>query len=265
MSSGDMDIAVISLADADARRASVSAQMAAAGLAFRFSEAVSTVEEAETLAGQCDGERFLLNTGRWPVPAELGCYASHLALWRECAEAGRPILVMEDDFRLRPVFTKAVDTVSRLVRDAGFVRLQAESRAVRRPVRAVGPFTLVHYRKMTQGAMCYAIGPRVAEAFLRASRGVAAPVDVFIKRYWDHGQRLFGLLPYAVETADVAWPSQIGDRRKAGKGIRRRLRRSLHMADGWFRRHHFNVRDRTHPLIGVDGLRRRASQVPEGR
>lgn len=260
-----MDIAVISLADADARRASVSAQMAGAGLAFRFSDAVSTVEGAEALAGPCDPERFLLNTGRWPVPAEMACYASHLALWRECAEAGRPLLVMEDDFRLRPAFTQAVDTAARLVRDAGFVRLQAESRAVRQPVRAVGPFTLVRYRKMTQGAMCYAIGPRVAEAFLRASPGVAAPVDVFIKRYWEHGQRLFGLLPYAVETADVAWPSQIGDRRKAGKCIRRRLRRSLHMADGWLRRHQFNLRDRTRPVVGVDDLCRPAPQVSERR
>lgn len=239
-----VDIAIISLAGADARRASVRARMESTGLAFRFMDAVSTVEEATDIAGPSDDEKFLLNTGRRPVPGELACYASHVSLWRRCVETGMPLLVMEDDFRLRPGFCRAVAVASQLVREVGFVRLQAEQRAVRRTVCAVGPFSLVRYRKMTQGAMCYLLGPTAAEALLRASPAMTSPVDVFIKRYWEHGQHLFGLLPYTVEPSAIAWQSQIGERRKAVKCWRTHLRRSLHRAAGWGQRHYFNLGNR---------------------
>jgi len=47
--------------------------------------------------------------------------------------------------------------------------------------------------------MCYAIAPHVAGSFIQGSRVMTGPVDLFIKRFWEHKQPLFFLFPPAVD------------------------------------------------------------------
>jgi GR25 family glycosyltransferase involved in LPS biosynthesis len=88
--------------------------------------------------------------------------------------------------------------------------------------------------------MCYALSPSVARAFISASRDLRAPVDQFIKRCWEHGQPLFGLLPYSVRESRLAADVTIQGRRKDPLPAGLRARRLLHKLDTGVRRAVFN-------------------------
>lgn len=228
-----MEIVVISLPGATDRRESVARQMRSAGLAFRFLDAASGPEAIA--AGEFDGideDNYVLNCGRRPVPGEIGCFASHRRAWQQCAAAGVPILVMEDDFELRQNFRDAVNAAALVIENAGFVRLQTDLRARKKPVAEVGDFMLARFTKPPHGLMCYAISPAVAQRFVARTHVVDAPVDVFVKKYWDHGQALHALLPYSVGESRHHQVTSIPGRRRQAKSRRVAIRRFCRKA-GW--------------------------------
>ena len=103
-----MEIFVISLRSARARRTHVIAEMAAAGLRFHFFDAVEAGSEPERHFVATNVPLYEINARRPPLPSEIACYASHRAVWRRCVELGAPIVVLEDDFRLLPGFASAL-------------------------------------------------------------------------------------------------------------------------------------------------------------
>lgn len=213
-----MHIVVISLADALERRRQAARQLGEQGLDFRWLDAVrgaAALQEGE-FAG-VDEERWVLHTGRSPTPGEIGCFASHRRAWQLCVETGLPFLVMEDDFRLLPGFRPALEWLENLVAEYGFVRLQTETRARKRLVRRRGDLTLWRYTKVPHSLMCYGISPAVARAFIEQTTRISEPVDVFVKRYWAHGQPLFGITPYSVEESGLSRSTCIKGRAKARK------------------------------------------------
>ena len=84
--------------------------------------------------------------------------------------------------------------------------------------------------------------PRVASAFIAHSRIVRAPVDQFIKRCWEHGQPLYGVLPYSVKEGPDAIASTIPHRDKQLASSVRRAQRSMHKLRAWAQRAAFNQR-----------------------
>ncbi len=217
---------VISLRSATARRERAQSQLQAAGVPFSFFDAVtppdvSTGGEFRSI----DEEAFLVNTGRVPVPAEIACYASHRRLWRQCADMGEPIVILEDDFTLRPNFPDALRTALLLVDESGFLRLQTDLRARKTPVAGGAKFTLARFTYPPHGLMGYCISPSVARLFVAASEVVDAPVDVFVKRYWEHHLPLFALLPYSIEPSVLSLDSTIPGRIKRRKPLAIAIRR----------------------------------------
>lgn len=190
--------------------------------AVRGDDAVS-----QRLIESCDVNRWLVHTGRLPTLGEMGCFASHRLAWQECVSAGRPILVMEDDFCLLPGFARSLDWVASIADDCGFIRLQSETRARKRLVAINGEFRLWRYVKAPHSMMCYAIAPRVAQAFLERTAHICEPVDVFVKRYWHHGQLLYGVTPYTVTESALSSINHIGCRTTAKRSLRIRIVRLL--------------------------------------
>ena len=194
-----MDIFVISLLSATARRAHAKGQLNNLGLTFSFFDALSPKDGADSYFKSIDKTDFMVNTGRELTAGEIGCYASHLALWRKCVELQRPIMIMEDDFMLADHFPSAVSATRQLIGDLGYIRLQNERRAKRKRVQSIGDYTVYYYTKMPHSAMCYAITPKVAAAFIEQAKCLNAPIDVMVKKIWQHRQRLYGLSPYPVD------------------------------------------------------------------
>ena len=236
---------VISLADNSARRQQSASALDDAGLDFEFFDAIrgEVALDPPHFAG-IDESRFLLHTGRMPTNGEKGCFASHRVLWRRCVELGESILIMEDDFRLLDGFLESVRHLADTVDEFGYVRLQTDVRTKMVEVRNLGRFSLCRYTKPPHSTMCYGISPATAASWLEQTDVIADPVDVFIKRYWDHGQALHAIVPFTVTESVLAADTDIPHRVKDRKPLPVALRR-LATKLGWYRRRYlFNLRQR---------------------
>ena len=196
-------IYVISMAGSIARRRSVQRQLQSRNLAFEFLDALEG-ERGKALFEHCNEHSFILNTGRQPLPGEIGCFASHKSLWNRSVEENRSMLIMEDDFHAHDNFASALRTATALIDEVGFLRLQFEQEARRTMVMNVGDFRLERYTKPPQCAMCYALAPWIARRLLERARTFDAPVDVVMKRFWSSAIRCIASLPMRFTIAILA-------------------------------------------------------------
>jgi glycosyl transferase family 25 len=239
-----MRVHVINLERSVERRATLGQRLAAIGVDYELRVAVDG-RIGYAAFDSCDLREYRLNTGRTPSDGEVGCYASHLCLWQTCATSGAPLVVMEDDAAPLANFAAALGTVRRFIGRYGFIRLEFDGpgRPARtRLVETAGAFEVHYFSKYPYGAMCYALRPDVARAFIAASRTLRAPVDQFIKRCWEHGQPLYGLLPYSVSAGPHTVETTILARTKESLPARLRAQRVLHKLSGGVHRALFNQR-----------------------
>lgn len=221
---------VISLPFSEARRAAIRSKLELAGAPVSFLEGIEGCRGTLHFE-RVDREAFRINTGRAPSDGEIGCYASHLSLWQRCVREGAPLVVLEDDATFSPkAFAAALDQVERWIDPYGFVRLQTDGpwrRSKTVLVERSAGFDLLYCARYPYGAAAYAIAPGTARAFVAASRTLRGPVDLFIKRFWAHGQPLFALSPAPVEVGALAAETTIDGRAERACEPRLRLHRSL--------------------------------------
>lgn len=236
-----LDIHVISLENARDRRERARKQLDDMHVPFQFFDALDG-DAGRSLFAAVDERQFVLHTGREVTAGEIGCFASHKALWQRCVEQGTPLIVMEDDFSLAPFFAKALAVTEPLVEAVGLLRLQDERRACSMPVAPVGAFVLERYTKMPHCTMCYAIAPRIAARLLEINDNFVAPVDVVMKLVWTFDNPMYCLTPYAVSDSELCYDSIIGNRAKCSKHLRTRLRRVALKIHWQWQRIRFNLR-----------------------
>lgn len=222
-----MKIFVINLKSSTGRRQNVDRQLKAAGLDYSYFHAINGHDGYEKFFESYDERAYLINTGRRATPGEIGCYASHLALWKKCVEINQPIMIMEDDFLLDPLFAGAVATTEEIIHKYGFIRLHIETRGRKTKIENLGDFSLYFYTKMPQCLMCYALTPTVAKAFINSSKILVAPVDGVVKKTWEHKQPLYGLVPYTVMDGAESHVSTIKGRLKADRNLWLRVLRFI--------------------------------------
>ena len=245
-SGSHVKIFVISLRTAEVRRAEATEQMAKFGVPFEFFDAI---EGAAGHSGWFDGidhRLFQINTRRHdPTPGEIGCYASHLSLWKWAIDHDRPVVILEDDFQLEPGFADVIDDLEPLVNRFGFIRLQSMHgpRALLKRLRPAAREVLrrdglsVHYLSDPPlYALAYAIGPEAARALTRASATLYAPVDKFIQQTWIHETPIHVLDPAVVKMSAQAEHSTIGGRRNKSINPYVLLSRVIYKGIGEFRR-----------------------------
>jgi len=208
-----MKVLVISLPESIERRRSATAQLAALGLPFEFIDGINGRTSRDPLLERYREREFILNYGRPALPGELGCYASHYLAWQRCIELDEPVLVLEDDFKPLDGFMAALALCRQHIDAQGYIRLETTGNKPASTVFTRDGFTLVKYLKAPQGALCYAISPSVAAAFVAHSQTFNYPVDVFVRNFWYHKVPLFGLKPYTATASDIAVNSYIGSRR----------------------------------------------------
>lgn len=240
-----MKIFVISLPEADERRQSARQQFQDVGIHFEFFDAI----RGEVAVRNCefeglDDQAYLLNTGRQAVIGEIGCFASHRQLWKRCIELDEPIVVMEDDFNILPRFSAALASARGVMEHVGFLRLQTTVRAKKTKVASVRGFELARFTKAPHGLMCYCLSPTVAAAFVHATQKIDAPVDVFIKKFWEHKQPLYALTPYTIAPSVLSVETTIKGRTKTRKGWSVARRRFLRKGGWYLRRWLFNAQQR---------------------
>lgn len=236
-----MRVYVINCRTQKKRRKAAEGQLQAAGVRFEFFEALSAKGALDRRVFDAIDEReFLFNTGRQVAAGEIGCFASHREIWKLAAVADEPVVVMEDDFELLGDFQQALSVVASVIDRAGFVRLQTDLRAKKEPVVDCGEYRLWRYTKAPHGTMCYGLSSAVARLFVDATRILDAPVDVFVKKYWEHGQPLHVLTPCPVGPSRHHGETTISGRDKISKPMPVAMRRCLRKASWHIRRWQFS-------------------------
>ncbi|MGB5166132.1 MAG: glycosyltransferase family 25 protein [Woeseiaceae bacterium] len=258
-----MKVFVISLKNAAERRAAGSRQLDAAGVRFRFFDAAEGAESLNTCFTGIDRRLYRLNTLREPLAAEIGCYASHLGLWKKCVELQESILVLEDDFHLEEGFAGALPTIHELADQYGFVRLERFHRWRKRAKNHLAPATLqivnrdevqLHYvSDVPLCATAYALNPEAARSLINASAKLIAPVDKFLQKKWIHGVPIFALSPTLVKVSALASDSTIGTRQRKSRNPALMVSRIFYKWSGELQRVRFD-RKQLHRLRNSEGL-----------
>ena len=242
-----MQIFVISLPTAVARRCAVREQFAAAEVPFSFFDAFDGREIRLTdHFSHLDNATWRLNTYRKPLPGEIGCYASHLALWKHAVLYDEPIVVLEDDCRLDAAFPRALDAVCLTIRSLGFVRLESFERRDRpritAPAHRIGHIDRFRLHYLCDVPLCllgYAVSPGAAARLVAASQVLSSPVDKLVQRTWEHGVPIFALSPGPVAPSADAGTSTIGARARQ-RDLGTVLKRTAYKGVGEIRRALFN-------------------------
>jgi glycosyl transferase family 25 len=257
-----MRVHVINLAASADRRDYLCAQLDRLGVDYAIFRAVEPPQAGEWFE-RYDEKRYLINTGRRASPGEIACFGSHSTLWKHAVDSGKPIVVLEDDVEILPTFPRAVAEVARLIDCYGFIRF-AENGPSRHvctiPMETAGEFSIVRYTRYPFGSMGYAISPKTAAAFLAHSTVVTGPPDLFIKKFWEHRQVLYGLSPAPLGTNKFAATPVMQLRSKAKLGPSGKFARRCSKLADWIGRARFNA--------SVDSgrhetARRRTADVPD--
>lgn len=179
---------------------------------------------------------------------ELGCFASHVALWRWLA-AQPPetaLVVLEDDLLIDPVFFGSLDKIAASVPDIAYLRLHAKAPASASVIGRVAGRHLVRYRALAFGTQAYLLRQPAAARLVASITAIRRPIDDELDRYWAHRVANIGVFPFPV--LELALPSTIEAARRGlapanwldtgfqaqriSEGVRRRLANLL-LAIGW--------------------------------
>ena len=219
-----MKINVISLRDSKRRRASIARQFVTTAIDYEFFDALTPGTAALHIEGYDESE-FALNCGRGATDGEIACYASHLALWRQCAASSRPFLILEDDARLTRSFAAGLHVLMQQINKRGLIRAALPLPKQSTMIDRQSEFAIHYCRRVPLQALGYAISPTAAARLVTAGATIEEPVDKFMQRFWRHGQRIYSIFPAIVEHSLLAEESDIGDRVRDDYDITIRVRR----------------------------------------
>ncbi len=188
------------------RRDGMARQLDAIGLDWRFFDALT--QPPPDIPH--DPRRVLHAMGRPMSQGELGCFASHRALWREMAESppARLMLVLEDDLLLDPHFFARMDDVAAAAERYPYLRLYAMLPGHLHPEDAFLERYVGRFTGRTYGTQAYFLRQDGASRLIESIRSVARPVDKELDRYWAHGLPIRAVFPFPVLELDNG--SQIG-------------------------------------------------------
>ncbi|WP_119155608.1 glycosyltransferase family 25 protein [Caldimonas tepidiphila] len=161
------------------------------------------------------------------VPGEIGCYASHRALWhRLLASNDTMFAVFEDDVILSARLPQALAAISELPPDWDMIKLVRRKREATRSVQSLSDgSSLVCYPRVPSLTAAYVITRSGAQKLLQYRTPFGRPVDVDLRHWWECGLRIYGLRPCPVRSAPAARASSIAERRSVDPSLQGRLRK----------------------------------------
>ncbi|MBA4178039.1 MAG: glycosyl transferase [Leptothrix sp. (in: Bacteria)] len=189
----DLQTWVINLDRAPDRLARVSAQLQRLQLPFRRLPAVDARALTAEQRAALDEAAYRRKHGMSPVPGELGCYLSHVAVMRAflVSDAGFA-LVLEDDVLLTDSLPAVLQGLMRHAGRWDVVKLSAVHRGTPQRCLEVAPgHRLAVMLSRCTGSSAYLMNRRAAQAYLREGDGLL-PMQLPYDHVFDQGWR-FGL------------------------------------------------------------------------
>ena len=246
-------IRIISLASRPDRRQRIADQFDRLGISgYSFLDAVNGRQRPDhPLFAHYDpvARARVRGRGRDLMPSQLGCFASHYLLWQECADSGRPLIVVEDDAILKDSFPDMLEHAQALLGAWPFIWLHEYDRPGRDAftlVGRVGPFALTRKLKRHSCSVAYLLAPEGARALLDGGRTWIYPVDDMMFRFYEHGVENIAIRPACV-AQDHESPSDItGADAESPLPLTDKVRREAYRARDTVWRLLHNIRFRIH-------------------
>jgi glycosyl transferase family 25 len=235
-----MKIKLISLSSSRVRRDEIGEQLRKVGAPFEFSEAI-TPENALRDVHHYDEKEFVLNCGRVATGQEISRYASHLALWKRCAEGTDPYLILEDDAELDELFVEGLMAVASQISRYGLIRVSLPETLRSRIIADSGDFKIEYCRHAEALSIGYAVSPEAAAGLASAGAVIEESVDQYVRRFWRHGQPVYAMHQAIVSHSPVATSHRINRRMRHPLGLVTWLRRAARRADNAIARARFNL------------------------
>lgn len=207
-----MRVFVVSMRNSTDRRAKVEQELS--GVEFEYFYADNLREEPEHfIFSLYDADKTKKYKGYELTIPELGCFASHISLWRKCVELDESILILEDNIEVSNELSTWVDRIHELTDRYGILKICNLFKSDYKVFESIDEKYQVisHLKKSGLGTQAYAISPRVAQKYLDFVPGFFEPVDNFMEHEWRTGQTVYSLTPYLVQRAQVS--STIGKRK----------------------------------------------------
>jgi glycosyl transferase, family 25 len=231
-----MRCVVINLQDAASRWFTVCRALENAGIHASRQEAVYGRElKPETRAALCSATLNREQYHRALSPGEIGCYASHLAVWRELLRSGEPsVAVFEDDIEVAGPLAQVLEAIEHLPQPIDIVKLigrRYEKVADRAPL--CHGCDLITYRRVPSLTGGYVITRRGADKLLRRHPPFGRPVDVDLRHWWECDLVVLGVQPYPIREAESARRTTIPNRYGPADASMRAAKLRLQLQYSW--------------------------------
>lgn len=206
-----MKIFVISLKSSVLRRETVVDELK--GIPFSFFDASNLKENPNHfIFSLYDKAKTKKYKGYDLTIPEVGCFASHISLWRQCVTDGEEYLIFEDNLSLFGDLDKQLNNIKSLVVKYGVVKLGNIFERKYTEIECIDEnYTLISNLKGACGTSAYAITPKAAQHYLDQVAGFFEPVDDFMDNEWRTKQTLYSYHPKLVSRSDAN--SVIGKRK----------------------------------------------------
>ena len=185
-----------------------------------------------------DEKATISDFGRPMMSAELGCYQSHINLWRWFLSSDHDqLFVFEDDVAIDPFMLTRLYNTDMQAMGIGVLRLYSTLRVRMKLVSELilsSHLCLFQARGMMFGTQAYCITREAARALLSISLPITQPVDWLMMRYWRYGIANFIIFPHpvfefqassSIDTSGLPPPSAAQKLSKIGRMVRDRARR----------------------------------------
>lgn len=233
MRANDIRFVCISLVRAEARRRRMVEQFSRLGVKVEFFDALEPDPNEYQNASNYDAAFRARNHGRQLSRGEVGCYRSHMEVWRRLSIQGAAMAcVIEDDVELNPNLVAQIDSILSGPNVWDVLRLAGvfERRLGRVVATLQDTREIVNFADPPRGTQAYLIRVAAAEILARYCEPIRYPIDDAIDRYWEHNLRIRSVRPW-IASEDRSVPSTIDGRDRehvlVGVRVRRECRRIL--------------------------------------
>lgn len=199
----DLPIWLINLPRAVERRESMVSQLNALGLDYTLFEGVDGVARETEMLASMNAPAFARNMGRNILLGGIGCYHSHLGVWREFLETEAGVaLVLEDDVVFHDDFLVALNLGLRAQAHWDILKLNCVRAKLPISQGHIGHYRLNAYWGPKTGTAAYLIKRETAAKILPAMLPITRATDHEISRFFVHDYRLRGLEPFPSHVDD---------------------------------------------------------------
>ena len=198
-----LPIWLINLPSSRKRRESMELQLNSLALEYRPFAAVNGSENWVNLETSIDISAFERNVGCRVLPGEIGCYHSHLGVWKQLVESDAPAgLVLEDDVIFHENFKDAVNTALKAIDQWDILKLNFVRAQVPIVKADLAGWRLMAYLGPFTGTGAYLITRGAAEKLLDRFLPITRPIDHEIDRSHVHGIKHLGMVPFPSHVKD---------------------------------------------------------------